>query len=76
MKKISLTVILATLFVFLLETAPYAGVPAIFVLGALFLAPFVILYMAYVILRNGQPSSHKFEERFYDDWDYERNVPR
>jgi hypothetical protein len=29
--------------------------------------------MAYVILKYGKPSKYTFEERFYEDHDYERN---
>jgi hypothetical protein len=38
------------------------------------LSPFVVIYMAYVILKYGKPSKHTFEERFYEDHDYERNT--
>jgi hypothetical protein len=36
-------------------------------------SPFLIIYMAYMILKYGKPSTSTFDEKFYDDLDYQRN---
>ncbi len=74
MKKVSVVVTIATIFVFLIQTTPFIGVANEIIFGMFSLVPFVIIYMVYVILKYGKSSPHTFEERFYDDWDYKRNV--
>ena len=37
------------------------------------LSPFVVIYMAYTILKYGKPSKFTFDEKFYDDHEYMRN---
>ncbi|HVZ97230.1 MAG TPA: hypothetical protein VG847_10170 [Chitinophagaceae bacterium] len=73
MKKVFVVVAVATLYVLCMQSAPYSGIDIEIIFGLFFFLPFVILYMTYVILKYGKPSSHTFEERFYDDWDYTRN---
>lgn len=36
------------------------------------LSPLPIIWMVYKVLRDGTPSSFTFEERFYEDYTYER----
>jgi hypothetical protein len=73
MKKVPIAIISATLFMVLFNLFVYTGM-ALAVLPFMFcMSPFVIIYMAYAILKYGKPSVHTFDERFYDDWDYQRN---
>lgn len=43
------------------------------VLFLLSLSPVVVLWVAYRILKDPHPSGHTFEDRFYEDYDYQRN---
>ena len=73
MKKVPIVVTLATLYAVFFQIAPHIGVGDEAMFTMFFLSPFVVLYMAYVILKYGPPSGNTFDERFYDDWDYKRN---
>ena len=73
MKKVAVTIFIATVYALFFQATPYIGIPDQFIFGMFLLSPFVVLYMAYVILKHGKPSSYTFEERFYDDYDYVRN---
>lgn len=73
MKKVGVTIFIATLYALFFQVTPYIGIPDQVIFGMFLLSPFVVLYMAYVILKHGRPSSYTFEERFYDDYDYVRN---
>jgi hypothetical protein len=73
MKKVTVTIFIVTLYALFFQATPYIGIPDRFIFGMFLLSPFVVLYMAYVILKHGKPSSYTFEERFYDDYDYVRN---
>jgi len=37
------------------------------------LAPFIVIYLVFVVLKYGRPSKFTLEERFYEDHDYRRN---
>jgi len=73
MKKVRVAIFISTLYALFFQATPYTGIPYRFIFGMFLLSPFVVLYMAYVILKHGKPSSYTFEERFYDDYDYVRN---
>lgn len=73
MKKVSFVIAAATLYALAFQVAILAEVSDGAIFGMFALSPLVILYMAYVILKNGKPSSYTFEEKFYDDFDYFRN---
>lgn len=72
MKKPAIVIALATLFMVFYNLSPYIGIPDEFIIAMFILSPFILIYMAYVILRFGKPSKYTFEERFYDDLDYDR----
>jgi uncharacterized membrane protein len=73
MKKVTLVVTIVTLFAVFYQAAPFIGVADEFIFAMFFISPFLVLYMAYVIMKFGKPSGHTFDEKFYDDVDYRRN---
>ena len=73
MKKPAVIITLATFYLLFFKASPFIGIPDEAIIAMFILSPFVVIYMAYVILRYGKPSKHTFEERFYEDHDYERN---
>ena len=73
MKKVPVVLTFATLYAFFFQLTPHIGFADQAIFGLFLFSPFVVLYMAYIILKHGKPSDHTFEERFYDDYDYIRN---
>lgn len=73
MKKPAVIISLATFYLLFFKASPFIGIPDEAIIAMFILSPFIVIYMAYVILRYGKPSKHTFEERFYEDHDYERN---
>ena len=69
MKKTAIIITIATLYVLLYHSSPIVGLPDEFIIGMFIFAPIVVIYMVYVVLKYGKPSSHTFEERFYEDFD-------
>jgi hypothetical protein len=67
MKKVPVVVSLVTLFAVFFNIAPYIRVPDTFMFLMFFISPFLVGYMAYVILKYGKPSGTTFDEQFYDD---------
>jgi len=67
MKKVPVTIALAILFVILYYTAPFIDVSDKVILSMFIASPFVILFMAYIILKYGKPSAFTFDDRYYDD---------
>ena len=72
MKKPAVIIALATLYLIIFQLSPYIGASEEAIIAMFILSPFIVIYMAYVILKYGKPSGHTFEERFYDDYDYKR----
>ena len=72
MKKPAIVITLATLYLIIFQLAPYIGASDEAIIAMFILSPFIVIYMAYVILKYGKPSGNTFEERFYDDFDYKR----
>lgn len=68
MKKVNIVVILVTLFAVFYNISPYIGIPGRAILFMFCIAPFLVVYMAYVILKHGTPSGNTFNERFYEDY--------
>jgi len=73
MKKPAVIILLATLYLLFFHATPYLAVPDWVIIALFFLSPVVVIYMVYVVLKFGKPSKYTFEERFYDDIDYERS---
>lgn len=73
MKKIIVPITVATLYAVFFQCAILFGMSDGVVFTLFFFSPFLVLGLAYIILKDGQPSQHRFDERFYDDWSYRRN---
>jgi len=73
MKKPAMIIALSTLYLIIFQASPSIGVPDEAIIAMFILSPLIVIFMAYVILKYGKPSKHTFEERFYEDHDYERN---
>jgi len=74
MKKELLAIIAGTLYLIMFHLSPYMGISYVMINIIFMCSPLVIISMVYVVLKYGKPSKHTFEDRFYDDWDYKRNV--
>ena len=72
-KKVPATIAAATAYAACYQLTPFVGVSTGVIIALWMLSPFVVCYMAYVILKYGKPWPHTFEEKFYDDLDYWRN---
>lgn len=72
MKKPAIVIILATLYLLIFQLSPYIGASDEAIIAMFILSPFIVICVAYVILKYGKSSGHTFEERFYDDFDYKR----
>ncbi len=67
MKKVPVVIAFVTLFAVFYQVSPFIGVPMWGIATMFILSPFLVIYMAWVILKYGKPSGHTFDERFYDD---------
>ena len=74
MKKVFVAIVVSTLYLIVFHFAPYIGIPLWMIIAMFLLAPLVVVSLVLIILKYGEPSKYTFEERFYDDWDYKRNV--
>lgn len=74
MKKPAIVIAFATLYVLLFHSSPFIGIPDELIIAMFILSPFIVVYMVYVVLKYGKPSDHTFDERFYEDDDYRRNI--
>lgn len=66
-KKVPVVITLVTLFAVVYHMSPFIGVPDNAIIIMFILSPFLVLYMAYVILKYGTPSKYTFDDRFYED---------
>ena len=73
MKKVSVVTTLVTLYAIFFQIALVTGIDYRIIYTLFFFSPFLVIYMAITILKNGKPSGHTFNEKFYDDHDYWRN---
>ena len=67
MIKISFACCLVVLFAVLYWLAPHISMPNKYVVVSVIISPFAISYMSYMVLKYGQPSDHKFDDRHYED---------
>ena len=74
MKKPKTAIAVATVYVVIFQLLLQLNSDVGVIFSMVFFAPFLIVYMVYVVLKHGKPSEHTFDERFYDDWDYTRNT--
>lgn len=73
MNRSYVVVIAVTLYALVFQASPWLGFSDGLIFTMFFFSPFILVYLAYMVLRFGEPSRHTFDERFYDDWDYQRN---
>jgi len=73
MKKPAIVIAIASLYLIVFQASPYIGIPDEAIIAMFILAPFIVIYMVYVILKFGKPSQHTFNERFYEDYDHRRS---
>lgn len=66
-RKVPVVITLVPLFAVLYHMSPFIGVPDMAIIIMFILSPFLVLFMAYVILKYGKPSKYAFDERFYED---------
>lgn len=74
MKRPAVIIFLATLYLLFFHASPILDIPNWVIIALFILSPLVVISLAYVILKYGKPSKHTFEERFYEDHNYERNA--
>ena len=73
MKNIPVIITLGTIYAIFFQIAVYLELSDGLIFTLFSGSPFLIIYMAYMILKYGKPSSHTFDEQFYEDRDYKRN---
>lgn len=73
MKRVRIVVILVTLFAALYHASPFLGFTGDIIIAMFLVSPFLVIYMAFTILKYGKPSEYTFDEKFYDDHEYIRN---
>jgi hypothetical protein len=71
MKKPGIVVVAVTIYAIIFNASPFIGIPEELIFAMFFFSPFILMYMAYVVLKYGKPSGYTFEERFYDDMEPE-----
>jgi hypothetical protein len=70
MKRPAIIISVATLYLVFFYLSPHIGIPEEAIIAMFILSPFLVIYMAYVILRYGKPSKYTFDEKFYEDYDH------
>lgn len=75
MKRTLSIVALVTLYAFFFQASPWIGVSDEVIVNMFLFSPFLVIFMAYYILRYGKPSSHTFDDRFYDDRENDNHKP-
>lgn len=73
MQRMRIVIILVSLFTAIYHASPFLGFSEGMIIFMFLLSPFVVIYMAYTILKYGKPSKFTFDEKFYDDHEYMRN---
>ena len=72
MDQLKAPLLSATLYVVLMALTPLLGEPIIVCIMFIGL-PFILIWLAVRVLRDGTPSSKSFEDQFYED--YGQHVP-
>lgn len=73
MKRVPWIVALTTLFAIVYQFTPAIDLSGNTTIVMFCIAPFLVIWMAYNILKHGKPSNRNFDDYFYDDWNYKRN---
>ncbi|HBH23333.1 MAG TPA: hypothetical protein DDY13_07905 [Cytophagales bacterium] len=67
MEKIKFPILFTTYFIIILNLLPFLGVAYAIIAGMLFVAPFIVIWMVWRVLKDGIPSEHTFDEVWYED---------
>lgn len=67
MKNIRLPVCLVTICLILYTALHSSGAPLSVLMPMFVLSPFLVIWMVYRVLKDGEPSGKTFDEAFYDD---------
>ena len=73
MKRVRIVIVLVSLFAVIYHASPFLAFTEGLIISMFLVSPFLVIYMAYTILKYGKPSAYTFDEKFYDDHDYIRN---
>lgn len=75
MEFIRFSVLATTAYVLFYALSIGFEVDASLILLLFSLSPIPLIWMVYRVLKYGVPSKYKFEDRFYDDYNYTRYNP-
>jgi hypothetical protein len=73
MEKLKMPVVFVSLLVFIYAVSPFLGFSDRAVFIFFLLLPVPVIWMVLRILKDGTPSSKKWDEYFYEDNQYIRN---
>jgi hypothetical protein len=73
MKKVQTTIGVVTLYLLIFQSALLLRISPDIIASMFIMAPFLVISMVYIVLKFGSPSKYTFDQRFYEDLDYERN---
>jgi hypothetical protein len=73
MKRLQWIVAITTLFAIVYQFTPVIDISGRTTLLMFTIAPLLVIWMGYNILKHGKSSKLTFDEQFYEDWDYKRN---
>ncbi len=76
MKNILFPIELVTAFAIFYNALPFFNVNEEIIVALFAISPFAVTWMVYRVLKDGTPGTKKFDEYFYEDHHYRRNVPR
>jgi Co/Zn/Cd efflux system component len=72
MQKIKWPIIIVSAYLIFYQSAGFLDFSVNIIIAVYILSSVLLLWMVYKILKDGVPSGRKFDEYFYDDWDYRR----
>lgn len=72
MKQLKVPVLFVSSLVLVYAVSPQLGFSDAGILLFFLLLPPATIWMVYRILKDGTPTTKKWEERFYEDYDYKR----
>ena len=73
MEKIKWPIFIVSAFNLFYQLSPAMGIPDNAIIAMYIIAPLLVLWMVYKILKDGTPSDKTFDEYFYEDYEYKRN---
>ncbi len=73
MTNIKIPVISVTVFMVIYNLLPFFNIRSNLIIFLFILSPFAVVWMVYRVLKNGTPSQKKWDDHFYEDFNYQRN---